>query len=254
MVDNNNSNVTVTTADMKARLKESYDTIAPTYNTWTTSHSSLRIKYLDKLLQLLLGDDFSPGRTFRVLELGCGAGIPVTESLLHYPTAHFHITANDLSSTQIALGKERLGGRDVTITELASECRDEGGSKVNWVQGDMMALSFSEGEKFDLVIGLYSLIHLPRDEQEVMVDRIAGWLRPDTGLMLVNFSEEEMPSHVSEGWLGEEKGWMYWSGWGAEKMEEKIGNKKLEVLVSEVNNELDDGIDASFLWVIARAT
>ncbi|KAL2015667.1 hypothetical protein VTK56DRAFT_5045 [Thermocarpiscus australiensis] len=223
-------------SDLKVRLKESYDAIAPAYNAWTQQHSPLRIHYLTRLLQLLPRRDFPPGSEppTTALELGCGAGVPVTAALL---AAGVHVTANDLSATQIALGQERLRAE----TERG---------RVRWVQGDMMGLSFPGGT-FDVIVALYSVIHLPREEQGLLMERVAEWLRPG-GLALVNFSGMEMEGEVVERWLDQEKGWMYWSGWGAEKTLEVVRERAgLEVLVEEVIKE--EGVqDVEFLWVIAR--
>ncbi|KAM7195411.1 27-O-demethylrifamycin SV methyltransferase, partial [Rhypophila sp. PSN 637] len=239
---------------MKSRLKESYDAIAARYNDWTTQHSSLREKYLDKLLGFLLPSvtaPSQPGQVYRVLELGCGAGIPVTERLVSFDFASekegasFHIVANDLSSTQVELGQQRLGG-----------------SLIEWIQGDMTKLSFPD-ESLDAVIGMYSIIHLPREEQAVMIRRIARWLkRPSSsdyrsggGIMLLNFGDEASDGEVIDKWLGEDKGWMYWSAWGTEKTMDIVREKEngLEVLVEEVVSEKEDGgVDVMFLWVIAR--
>jgi SAM-dependent methyltransferase len=226
--------------DLKARLKASYDAIAPTYNTWTESHGPLRLRYLNRVLSLLQPRHDASGapstRRISALELGCGAGVPVTETLLSLPdTINVHVTANDLSSAQIGLGKARLGDDPHRIT---------------WVEGDMMDLSFPP-DSLDLVVALYSVIHLPREEQAVLLERVAGWLRPG-GLVLVNFGREEMGGAVMERWLGEEKGWMYWSGFGEAKTLEVVRERAgLEVLVSEVTSD-DGGTDAEFLWVIAR--
>ncbi len=209
--------------NLKARLKESYDAIAPIYNAWSERHSPLRMIYLDRLLKLLP----TTSARVEVLELGCGAGTPVTEHLVQRP--NFAVTANDLSTTQVSLGRARLGDHRVT-----------------WREGDMMALSFAEAT-FDAVLGFYSLIHLPRDEQEELLGRIATWLRPG-GYLLANFSEGAMAGVVMDKWL-HDKGWMYWSGWGAEGTLDRVRQAGLEVVVGEVEQ---DEVNARFLWVMAR--
>ncbi|KAK0704578.1 S-adenosyl-L-methionine-dependent methyltransferase [Lasiosphaeris hirsuta] len=221
--------------DLKARLKASYDAIAPAYNAWSSVHNSLRLRYLSKLLALLPPND-SPSPPLAVLELGCGAGTPVTETLVASPGGQsFHVTANDLSSTQIALGQAHLASH---------------ADRVTWLQGDMMTLEFADGS-FDAIVALYSVIHLPREEQDVLIGRIAKWLKPG-GVVLVNFAAEDMEAAILEKWLAEE-GWMFWSGWGAEATLEKIrGGTGLEVVVEDVIKE-EEGADAAFLWVIAKA-
>ncbi|KAK3339925.1 methyltransferase [Lasiosphaeria hispida] len=222
--------------DLKARLKSSYDAIAPTYNAWTTAHSSLRTQYLSKLLALLPRNE-SQSTPLAVLELGCGAGIPVTETLASSPDGlAIHVTANDLSSTQIALGQARLAPH---------------ADRVTWLPGDMMGLDFADGS-FDAIVALYSVIHLPREEQDILMGRIAKWLKPG-GVVLVNFAGEDVKEATIEKWLGCDEGWMFWSGWGAEATLEKIkGGAGLEVVLGEVVKEQED-VDAAFLWVIAKA-
>lgn len=209
--------------NLKARLKESYDTIAPKYNSWTVEHAHLRLDYIQKLIDMLPKGD----QQVKVLELGVGAGVPSVERFLSLP--NYTVTANDMSSTQIRLGKEKLGEERVT-----------------WIESDMMSLSFPEAS-FDAVVGFYSLIHLPRSEQEVLLGRIARWLRPG-GYFLANFAEEADQGAVMEKWL-HEKGWMFWSAWGAEATLDKIKQVGLEVVVNKVEQ---DEVDARFLWAIAK--
>ncbi|KAI0125480.1 methyltransferase [Xylariales sp. AK1849] len=215
--------------NLKQRLKASYDAIAPKYNSWTTPNSQQRLHYLNKLLSLLQRTDAS--HNVSMLELGCGCGLPVTQQLLS--SVNFHVTANDLSSAQIAAAKENLTSDDV-------------GGRLQLVEGDMAGLSFPE-ESFDAAIGMYSLIHLPRVEQEELIGKIMGWLKPG-GYFLANFSEEATDGVVFEKWL-DEKGWVYWSGFGAETTVEKIKEAGFEVVLNEVAK---DAVDASFLWVIAK--
>ncbi|RKU47245.1 hypothetical protein DL546_008767 [Coniochaeta pulveracea] len=210
-------------ADLKARLKASYDVISPAYNAWTVDHSPLRLEYLDKLFALLP----DPADPINVLELGCGAGVPVTERLLADP--RFHVTANDISTTQLATAKQHLGS-----------------DRVTWLECDMMALTFSENS-FDVVLGFYSLIHLPREEQDVLLERIWTWLKPG-GHILLTFAAEDMEGVVMEKWLADE-GWMFWSGWGKDKTLDKVNEVGFEVLVGEVKRE---HVDAQFLWVIGK--
>lgn len=230
--------------DLKSRLKASYDAIAPAYNTWTTTNHALRLRFLNRLLDhVVVPDPASSSASssskdpfiLKALELGCGAGVPVVSTLLSSPRGiHFHVVGNDISTTQLALARESV--------------KVQGGpeGRVKWIEGDMMSLSFPECS-VDVVVALYSLIHLPRHEQEVMVRRIGAWLRPG-GLMLVNFGAEEVEGVEMDGWLG---GWMFWSGFGVGGSLEMVrGVGGLEVLSQEVTRE--DGVDAAFLWVIGR--
>lgn len=199
-----------------------------------------------------------------VLELGCGHGRPVTQHLL---SVGYTVVANDLSSTQISLARANLS----PSLPVGQEKRLE------LVQGDMLALEFEEG-RFDAVVGMYSIIHLPAGEQLVLLRQIHSWLKSG-GWLLANFgiNEELKGGRAVEGWLdghgdgqrekgnpegvekgkdeggkggkGKEEGWMYWSGFGGKGATlEKIREVGFEVVLEEETDE--DG--AGFVWVIGR--
>ncbi|KAI1198060.1 S-adenosyl-L-methionine-dependent methyltransferase [Nemania serpens] len=220
-------------ADLKARLKASYDAMAPTYNEWTIPHSQQRTEYLGKALDRLKPES-RPDDGLAFLELGCGCGLPVTERLLSYRAAR--VVANDLSDTQVSLARENL----------IPGPEDEAARRLELIQGDMTALEFADAS-FDLVVAFYSVIHLPRAEQTALLARVARWLKPG-GYLVANFAKEELEAVVMEKWL-DERGWMFWSAWGEEKTLEMVKTAGLEVVVADV---VEDVVDASFLWVIAR--
>ncbi|KAH7096993.1 methyltransferase [Auriculariales sp. MPI-PUGE-AT-0066] len=216
-------------ADLKQRLKDSYDSIAPKYNAWTIPNSQQRLQYLTQLLDLLPPGDSE----LNLLELGCGCGVPVTQKLLeHGPKVQ--VTANDISTAQVAAARENLA----SVPGV--------GERLILVEGDMMALEVAEGS-LHAVIAMYSIIHLPRDEQVVLLGKIARWLKPG-GFLLANFSDESTEGVVYEGWMGE-KGWVFWSGYGADGTRGKIEETGLEVVLGEV---AQDAVKSSFLWVIAK--
>ncbi|KAI0379188.1 S-adenosyl-L-methionine-dependent methyltransferase [Hypomontagnella monticulosa] len=229
-----NHNPSWTPENVKERLKSSYDAIAPKYNAWTAQHSELRLDYLEKLFKLLPAP--GPSQQPHFLELGCGAGDPVTRKLLSYPGAH--VTANDLSTTQVELARSNLLGD--------TEGNSASAGRLTLVEGDMMKLSFPD-QSFDAVFGFYSLIHLPRTEQTEMIEKIARWLKPG-GYLLANFAEDEQEAIVMEKWL-DEKDWMFWSAWGKDKTLKVVESAGLQTVVGEVSKDV---VDASFLWVIAK--
>ena len=225
-------------ADVTERVKASYDRIASTYNSWTKSHDKVRAKYLNEFISHLPAR--APGAALRILELGCGAGEPATRRLASLPGAE--VVANDLSSRQIELARENA--------------KSWGEVSVRFVEGDMSDLStldFPAGS-LDGVVGLWSIIHLPRDKQAEMFTRIAGWLKVG-GVSLFNFGAKSMEAFVDEGWLAE-GAWMYWSGWG-EGTTGKIEVSGMEIVLQE--RETEEGAKGQeveghieFLWILAR--
>lgn len=217
-------------ADVKDRLRASYNAIAPQYNTWTERHHHIRHTYLEELLQHCPELVSADGQKRQILELGCGAGEPFLSSLLsRAPTVHAH--ANDLSDAQVDLARKNLAAYE---------------GRVDFHPGDMMKLDFPPGS-LTVVVALYSIIHLSQEEQKEIVRRVGEWLAPG-GVFLSTFNEEEVSGIVSEKWIDEE-GWMFWSGLGKDgtvKALEKIGGLKVEKMESTGDSE------EKFLWAIAR--
>jgi ubiquinone/menaquinone biosynthesis C-methylase UbiE len=126
-----------------------------------------------------------------VLELGCGAGVPCTQVLAQHASK---LVAVDISAAQLALARENVKIGD-------------GGGEVRFVKSDMHALSFPP-ETFDAVVGFYSIIHLPREEQVTLVKRIWTWLKPG-GCFLATFAMNAEEESWEESWLVEGSG-MFW--------------------------------------------
>ncbi|KAH6954308.1 S-adenosyl-L-methionine-dependent methyltransferase [Fusarium avenaceum] len=217
--------------DIKERLRVSYNAIAPKYNTWTERHHGLRQTYLDKLLdhcpELAASNDSSKKG---VLELGCGSGSPFLTTLLSR-TSTVHIHANDLSDVQLDTARKNMATYE---------------GRVDFHPGDMMKLGFAPGS-LTAVIALYSIIHLPQEEQKEMMKRIGSWLVPG-GVFLSTFVVDEASVLVEEKWI-DENGWMFWSGLGRDEVIKTLTNNAglaIEHAVVEGDSE------ESFLWVIAK--
>jgi cyclopropane fatty-acyl-phospholipid synthase-like methyltransferase len=131
--------------------------------------SSVRAAKLAKLIEQL-----PAGAS--ILDLGCGAGIPVAREL---DTLGFRVTGVDASSGQIERARRNVMG-------------------AHFIQADMGSVEFAP-ESFDAVLASYSLTHLPKSEHASMIERLARWLRPG-GQFLANFGAAE--GEWSEEWLG----------------------------------------------------
>jgi hypothetical protein len=82
-----------------------------------------------------------------------------------------------------------------------------------------------------------------------MLRKTVAWLQPG-GWVLANFAAEESAGREMQNWLEEEKGWMFWSGWGSEGTVEKVREAGLEVVVQET---VEDVVGSKkFLWILAR--
>ncbi len=126
----------------------------------------------------------------RVLELGCGCGIPVTRAL----AARCSVIGVDLSRVQLGRARSAL-------------------PSVDFLEADMCRLQFRDAS-FAGITAFYSLIHVPLEEQAGLLLRLHGWLRPG-GFLLATVGYQR--------WIGSEEDWcgvpgatMYWSHEGRE--------------------------------------
>jgi cyclopropane fatty-acyl-phospholipid synthase-like methyltransferase len=193
------------TMDPKQLVQKGYDQIALRYLEWGVP-SPARMGYLQKV-----GERLPEGA--EVLELGCGAGVPCTQLLAE----RAHVTGVDISAAQIDLAR-----RHVPTATL--------------MRADMMSLTFA-ARSFDAVVAFYSVIHLPRTEQSVLLDRVAEWLRPG-GHLLLNLGTYDTPGSVEPHWLGAE---MYWSGFDTEGNREMVRAAGFTLLEAEVLDDDEDG-------------
>jgi cyclopropane fatty-acyl-phospholipid synthase-like methyltransferase len=118
----------------------------------------------------------------QVLDLGCGCGVPVARILAE----RFHITGVDFSSVQIERARK-----------LAP--------KATFICADMSEVDFP-AERFDAIISLFAIIHLPLAEQPSLFANIRRWLKPG-GYLLATVGHRAWTG-TEENWLGAE---MYWS-------------------------------------------
>jgi SAM-dependent methyltransferase len=159
----------------------------------------------------------------RVLDLGCGAGVPSTERLAR----RFTVVAVDISEAQL-----RLARRNVPAA--------------TFIRGDFAELEMPEGS-FDGIAALYSISHIPRDEHPALFVRIASWLKPG-GLLLASLGTGGSSDWTGE-WLGVQ---MFFSSYDADTNRQLLGDTGLSLLIDEVVTMQEPEGQATFLWVLAQ--
>jgi SAM-dependent methyltransferase len=158
-------------------VRRGYDAVSHLYRRDDDSPA----EYLDWLAAL---QDRLPERA-RVLDLGCGNGIPVAKTLAG---AGYDVTGVDLSDVQVERARRLVPG-------------------ATFRRADATEVTFPD-RSFDAVVCLYALIHMPLDRQPPLLARIAGWLRPGGWLLATT---------GASAWTGAEQGWlggdatMWWS-------------------------------------------
>ena len=206
------------TDDPKRIVQRGYDAIAERYVAWSGDRpSSTRQRSLDLVLA-----ELPPAA--EILELGCGAGVPMTAALAE----HHRVQGVDISARQIALAIRNVPA-------------------ATFQQADMAAIDFPEGS-FDAVVAFYALTHLPREEQGPLLESIARWLRPG-GLFFATMGARADAGTVESDWLGAP---MYFSHHDAATNRRLVETAGLTVMLADVEAEEEDGRLVEFLWVMAR--
>jgi ubiquinone/menaquinone biosynthesis C-methylase UbiE len=162
-------------------VRDGYDRIASTYLE-ARPHDGEDVALLEELLSQL-------SNASRVLDAGCGSGVPVSSRLLD---GGHDVIGVDFSSGQLSLAR----------TVLA-----EG----HLVQGDLTELPFAD-ESFDAVVSFYAIIHVPRQEHDPLLREIHRVLRTD-GLTLLCLGWGDQPEdHDPDSWLGVPMFWSHFDG------------------------------------------
>ncbi|MCB0337181.1 MAG: class I SAM-dependent methyltransferase [Bdellovibrionales bacterium] len=163
----------------------------------------------------------------KVLDIGCGAGLPTTKAL----SEKFDVVGIDLSLEQIKLAQS-----NVPLASFQHKNIVEAHFDVNSFRG---------------IIAFYSLFHIPRDFHESLFKKLNAWLEP-AGIFLATFLAGEHESLVT---MDEtmRNAPMFLSGTSPEHTVALIENCGFEILKSELSTDVEhDGSEDTFFWVFAR--
>ena len=223
-------------ADARAIVEAGYNHVASPYLAFSLEHAAVcdtRHAYLDQLLSNLPNPPNNDNGT-HILELGCGAGILCTRTLLE--RGHT-VTAVDISSTQIDLAKANL---QPFLTNTTSP-------RLTLLNQDMTSLSFPPSS-FSAIVAFYSLFHLPKPDQRTTIRNIARWLKPG-GWFLCNLEINDSDT-VRDDWMGIK---MFSTGFGVEGNTEMLRTEGvgLKIVLDKVVVETIGGMEERFQWVLA---
>jgi SAM-dependent methyltransferase len=159
----------------------------------------------------------------RILELGCGAGVPDAKRLAE----RFRVTGVDISGEQIARARANVPDAE-------------------FIEADFTALDLAPGS-FDAVAAFYSFNHVPRDLLAGTFARIHAWLVPG-GLLLASFGTSDTESWVGE-WLGTT---MFFSSYPRETTSRLLVEAGFERLLDDLGPMQEPEGEVAFHWVLAR--
>jgi cyclopropane fatty-acyl-phospholipid synthase-like methyltransferase len=162
-----------------------------------------------------------------VLDLGCGAGVPVTRWLAG---RGFAVTGVDVSARQLELAQRSV-------------------PEVTFIKADMTELAFAP-ETFDAVVAFHSIIHVPRTEHPALLERIHRWLKPG-GVFLATMTVTDYEGREDD-----------WEGWGAPMVWSHYDRNANVAMLREAGFQIQyaesrtgggtGDEDETWLWVLAR--
>jgi SAM-dependent methyltransferase len=201
-------------------VEAGYDMMAEQYLATKDPEDPLALAALEDLAPVV-----PPGAA--VLDLGCGAGVPVTRWLAG---RGFAVTGVDVSARQLELARSNVP--DGTF-----------------IKADMTGLAF-DPETFDAVVAFHSIIHVPRNEHPALLARIHRWLKPG-GVFLATMTVTDYEGQDDD-----------WEGWGAPMVWSHYDQDTNVAMLREAGFELryaeprtgggTGDEDETWLWVLAR--
>lgn len=198
-------------------VRAGYEAVAATHLDWSSR--------IEGDPQGWLVDDFSARLPdgAKVLDLGCGAGVPSTRRLAE----RFEVVGVDVSRAQLDLARTHV-------------------PQATFIEGDLAALTLP-AESFEGVTALYSIPHVPREGHAGLFREVVSWLRPG-GLLLASLGAGDSPDWTGQ-WLGAE---MFFSSFDAATNRELLREAGFALLYDDVISMREPEGTANFLWVIAQ--
>ena len=185
-------------SDWKDIVRNTYNKVANNYS--DTRGIFLNTEYLDKFAALL-----KPGAS--VLDLGCGAGVPVDKFLVD---KGFKVTGIDLSESQIRLAKKNVPEGMFDVKDMS----------------DLKSGDYS----VDAVVSFYAIFHVPRETHLGLFQKIYSFLTDD-GVMLVTMATTDWEG-VDEDFYGEK---MFESHYEPVKNTEIVREAGFEILLDTID-------------------
>jgi ubiquinone/menaquinone biosynthesis C-methylase UbiE len=196
--------------DKESIVRNSYDKIAREYD---ASRDKFDHRKELKEFAALLPENA------KVLDVGCGAGVPVDRFLAE---SGFDVTGIDFSENMLGLAETNV-------------------PEARFFRKDMTRLDF-EDNSFDGLVAFYSIIHVPREKHSSLFESFHNILKPE-GIMLVCMGPDEWEA------VGEYQGTeMFWSHYTPEKSLQLVKDAGFRIVYDRI---LIRGGEKHY-WIMAR--
>lgn len=192
-------------------IRKGYNKVAVTYLKGRDKFKNN--KYLDRLIELLPKGSV-------ILDLGCGAGIPIDSYLISHG---YKVKGLDISEKQIELAKQNVPSAEYELKD--------------------MSLLKEKEYSVDAIVSFYAIFHIPRETHRELLRKLHSFLKKD-GLLLITMG--------SSNWVGKENdffgGEMSWSHYDASTNLDLIKQAGFQIVFEEI----DKSANERHLVVLAR--
>lgn len=155
----------------------------------------------------------------RILDLGCGVGLPSDKYLAD---KNYDVIGIDISEKHIKKAKENVKDATFFVDDFFSD-------KIN--------------KKFDAIISFYAIFHIPRKEHKKLFHHMNSLLKKD-GLILITLGTEDMKYDFSKDFVGAP---MAWSSYDVEKNKTLLQESGFDILIAA-----EDYTKEKHLWILAK--
>lgn len=198
---------------MRRFVEKGYDegSYAKTYKRSASSLDSFEKELINQLIERI------PKKS-RILDLGCGVGVPYDK----YLAGKGHdVVGIDISSKHVAIAQNNV-------------------RNAAFVHGDFSKFRFNK--KFDAIVSFYAVFHIPRAEHKKLFKKMHSDLNKN-GLILVTLGADDMKLEVNK-FIGSK---MAWSSYGIEKNKKLLIESGFKILLAA-----EDCRTEHHLWILAE--
>jgi 2-polyprenyl-3-methyl-5-hydroxy-6-metoxy-1,4-benzoquinol methylase len=171
-------------------------------------------RFFDSFLALL-------PRKPRIVDFGCGTGVPYDRYLVEHGSV---LTGLDISRKHLSQAKKNI-------------------PEATYIESDFS--SWEPDQKFDGLVCLYAIFHIPRTEHEALLRRVAGTIS-NNGVLLCTLAAQEVEQEELD-WLGAP---MVWSSYAPEFYVSSL--EKLGFYIARSDFEGRPGDEEHHFWLIAQ--
>ena len=159
----------------------------------------------------------------KVLDLGCGIGIPFDKYLVD---RGIKVKGIDISKKHVEMARKNV-------------------SETEFIEGDFSEINFDE-KSYDGILALYSIFHIHRDQHKNLLEKVYKTLK-DSGVTMITFGTSGSEYGEEDNFCGSKMAWSTFEPETYKQFFQEIGFK-----VIEEKYEGNPGDEEYHYWALVR--